>query len=635
MSWMNKLADTYDNSQQAIGAGNESEIPLLPICHTTQQAQIEIILNSEGIFKDARVVAKQQSRTIIPCTETSGTRANVEAPHPLCDKLQYIAPDYKDYGGEKKGYFASYRKLLTGWCESEHSHPKARVVLRYVNSGTIISDLVRHGVLFTDAHGQLLRQWDQRSPGPAPDIFKAALPALPSDSFVRWIVELPGDNNGSVWLDRSLYTSWQNYYISTQKATTLCYVTGQDALAARLHPAKIRHDGDKARLISSNDTDGFTYRGKFTSAEQAAGVSYAITQKAHNALRWLIGKQGYRQGDLAIVAWSTSRPEQPRVMRDMFSLKLAERRKDMTSQPAPPATSEELAHRLNRMIAGYRAEPGAVSNAVVVLGLDSATTGRLAVIFYRELNEAEFWERVKTWHMTCSWNLTYLEKGRYIGVPSPHEIVDAAYGSAADDKLRKSTIKQLLSCIIDGEQFPRQLVESAVRRATQRTSFDSDMDWEKAICVACALYRKYSRKGYLTVELNEQVHSRDYWFGVLLAFADYIERLSLKRMGEDRLTNAVRSMPKFVEQPATVWLRLYTSQLLPYIERMGHQASEPLLSQLGEAMTKLQPSEISDDKRLNGEFLLGYHSQLIKLRADEKKADSKRKGDNKNDRAEA
>lgn len=51
---------------------------------------------------------------------------------------------------------------------------------------------------------------------------------------------------------------------------------------------------------------GFTFRGRFTDSLQAAGVSFEVTQKAHNALRWLISRQVHKIGDQVFVAWAIS-----------------------------------------------------------------------------------------------------------------------------------------------------------------------------------------------------------------------------------------------------------------------------------------------------------------------------------------
>ncbi len=67
MSWIQKLYETYENCQDSIGDSNDRQ-PLLPICHTPQNAQIEIAVDKNGNFIRASVVTDNQS-TIIPCTE--------------------------------------------------------------------------------------------------------------------------------------------------------------------------------------------------------------------------------------------------------------------------------------------------------------------------------------------------------------------------------------------------------------------------------------------------------------------------------------------------------------------------------------------------------------------------------------
>ena len=102
MSWIEKLYETYNNCENAIGTGpNKNDVPLLPICHTTQKAQIEIVLNQNGKCVKAQAIPRDEARTIIPCTESSAGRTSGTTPHPLCDKLQYVAADYAEYGGDK------------------------------------------------------------------------------------------------------------------------------------------------------------------------------------------------------------------------------------------------------------------------------------------------------------------------------------------------------------------------------------------------------------------------------------------------------------------------------------------------------------------------------------------------------
>ncbi|HRE15562.1 MAG TPA: type I-C CRISPR-associated protein Cas8c/Csd1, partial [Rhodocyclaceae bacterium] len=65
MSWIQKLYETYE---ACAGREPEGTDPLMPICHTTQQAQIEVVLDQDGNFKRASVVDKTSATTMIPCT---------------------------------------------------------------------------------------------------------------------------------------------------------------------------------------------------------------------------------------------------------------------------------------------------------------------------------------------------------------------------------------------------------------------------------------------------------------------------------------------------------------------------------------------------------------------------------------
>ena len=46
---------------------------------------------------------------------------------------------------------------------------------------------------------------------------------------------------------------------------------------------------------------------------------------------------------------------------------------------------------------GYRSQ-FELNDQIVVMGLDSATTGRMGVTYYRELLGSEFFQRFEDWH---------------------------------------------------------------------------------------------------------------------------------------------------------------------------------------------------------------------------------------------
>ena len=71
MSWIQKLHETYE---LCAGAPQFAKDPLLPVSHTEKQAHIEIVLDRNGSFQRAAVIAKEN--TVIPASEKSAGRAN-------------------------------------------------------------------------------------------------------------------------------------------------------------------------------------------------------------------------------------------------------------------------------------------------------------------------------------------------------------------------------------------------------------------------------------------------------------------------------------------------------------------------------------------------------------------------------
>ncbi|MFZ1080966.1 MAG: type I-C CRISPR-associated protein Cas8c/Csd1, partial [Candidatus Kryptoniota bacterium] len=381
MTWIQELYETYENCQGSIGAeSDENKVPLLPICHTTQKAHVEIVIDGKGVFKRARVVPKEEARTIIPCTESSGGRTSGMVAHPLCDKLQYVAWDYVKYGGSKKSGSDLYENELSKWCDSKYFHPKAEVVLKYMKKGKVIEDLIGYKILLSGKNGKLLEKLDGKKEKESLTIFDVV--ASQEEAFVRWVVEIPGEKESKVWKDKSLWEKWIKYYSSTKEVKSLCYVTGKEEFTADQHPAKLRNDADKAKLISSNDSSGFTFRGRFLKSDQAAGVGFEVTQKAHSALRWLLSRQGYQRDEQAIVAWAVSGKDVPQPFSDLVDiLGLGE----MLNDESPMTyTAQDIGIKFRNRIAGYASELGN-TGGVVVMGIDSATPGRMAITFYRKL----------------------------------------------------------------------------------------------------------------------------------------------------------------------------------------------------------------------------------------------------------
>ena len=92
LAWMKVLADTYDTYENLVGVYRDDQPVLLPIAHSTANAQIEITINAMGQLLACAKVEKGNEVTIIPVTEDSASRSSGVAPHSLCDILQKITP---------------------------------------------------------------------------------------------------------------------------------------------------------------------------------------------------------------------------------------------------------------------------------------------------------------------------------------------------------------------------------------------------------------------------------------------------------------------------------------------------------------------------------------------------------------
>lgn len=607
MSWLNKLYDTYENCESVIGKYDaDQKIPLLPIAHSTQNAQIEVRLDSEGNFKNAVTVDKKDAVTVIPVSEDSAARSSGIFPHPLFDKLQYIAGDYIKYVDGKKGeYFKKYIQGLEAWCNSPFANKKACAVLTYLKKETLIADLIEQKVLICGEDGKLNRSVKL-------DVSSQC------DAFVRFRV-YGEDRESRVWLDEEVQNSFAGYYISLNNSKELCYASGKNIACSEKHPAKVRNTADKAKLISGNDESGFTYRGRFSNKGQAISVGYETTQKAHNALKWLIDRQGYRNYEQVIVAWETKNQNLPPISEDTCGLFPEEERL------TPPSTAEEFAGRLSSAISGYKCDLDNKAE-IVVMGLDSATTGRLSITYYRELDGSDFLERIKHWHSSCIWRHSYKivadgadEKGKpqyrrikFIGAPAPKDIAAAAFGAKASDKLIKATLERLLPCIVDRAKIPYDLVKAAVKRASNPISTDG-YEWEKVRTITCALVKKYRferHKEVWLMELEKEVTDTHYLCGRLLAVADEIESWALYEMKEKRETNAIRLFERFAQNPSKVW-GIIVKRLIPYqnkLTKLG-KSYKWLLDIREEISEKINFEEFKEIKNLDGRFILGFDCQ--------------------------
>jgi len=643
MSWMAKLYETYDH---IVTSNQEEKAILWPISHFVKNAHIEVVIDVEGNFLKGRskILHGSDSPTLIPATESSAGRAGAKiAPHPLCDEIGYCASDYPKANKNKT---QAYLDQLEDWKNYGQSHPKLRATFKYLVKQTLWNDLSNEFKFPLKI---------KKSNGTSQKI-------SPEKVFIRWSVEEPGNPLSGTWQDEALIDSWISYDIENNNKEGFCYILGDKTRIASNHPRFLRWPGDGAKLVSSNDHSGYTFRGRFTDTKtsidkhgaQAVGIGFDVTQKAHNALRYLLSSpsHSYRNGDQVYITWAVSGKKIPDLLKSSWAMMTDE---DISLQPEiePEEPQDRIDHsidlgesfafKFNNYLRGYRAKLKP-DEQIVIMGLDSATPGRMGIIYYRELLASEFLDRIHDWHIQFSWpqrNTQEYPNSKNpkkaikktiwpVSTPVPRIIAEAAYGDIlkSNDTLKKSLLERILPCIIDGNPFPRDVMLSAVRRASNRTlkrlpqKFSNmkseNAEWEKHLGVACALFKglymrhadKSKRREY-SMTLEEDRKTRDYLYGRLLAIAERIEEVALSVGGENRPTTAARLMQRFADRPFSTWRNIELG-LQPYMQRLQGSRAGFLTNrkkELDAIIAAFLPEDFTSDKPLSGEFLLGYHCQ--------------------------
>lgn len=629
MAWMKMLSDTYDAYEHLVGKEINDQPVLLPICHSTVNAQIELALDWDGtvIPRTSRLIPKEGNDkiTIIPVTEDSAARGNGIAPHPLVDKLCYLAGDYSFYTKEKKSkeeYYKNYMEGLRDWAESPFTHKAVQVVYQYLAKGCLIKDLLSMKLLQLDENGILSDQVNKlQNQGQ-------------TGAVVRFCVGLEAEKE--LWKLEKLYQLYIDYYKERKREKDLCYVTGIQTVCSDKHPSKIRNSGDKAKLLSGNDDSGFTYRGRFSKKEEVVKVGFETSQKAHNALRWLLQKQGYTRDEAAIVAWEIHGKAVPGIICDTIDAFLSETEEEdeidfyYETEEINNSTGELFAKKLNQAIAGYTANL-TENDRVILMAMDAATTGRLSITYYHERTGNQFIQSVCNWHRKCVWpRYVEVEKGKKCWLecaPSPRDIALAAFGAErnkgyldADKKLLRSTVERILPCIInDNRMIPKDIVKAAVNRASSPEAFTPFL-WENQVFrVACALiqYNWVIKNHYLGGEkmnLEDEKLSKDrsFLFGRLLAVLDETERYAMRNEEKDRLTNAKRYWNAYSRRPATTYATI-KRQVVPYLRRLKNNKIA-YYDDITQEITSLMLSDDFNDKPLNELYLPGYYCQREEFR---------------------
>lgn len=700
MNWIAELCDLYEKNQASAGILEEDKPVLLPPYHTTVTAQITVTIDEKGNFLRAETVPEEDNLTIIPTTDKSASRTHVE-PHPLCDNLAYLAGDYADYAADKDCFqkHSLYMEQLGKWVNSPYSHKKAEAIYRYLQKDTLMSDLCRGGALKTDESGKISEKTKIQIVSQAKAFvrFRIETGKMPDWNMLAYE---DGRYAPECWKDMSLQKSYIEYCRSRQDNKDLSYLTGEVTQISYLQPKKIRNEGDGAKLISANDESNYTFRGRFVNKEEAFAIGYEDSQKAHNALKWIIRKQGSNYGTMCLVTWESNSKEVldwedgsdeicakaeelsrnaedgPDKMADSDAKADLDTEVDLDAEVnldtevdldaeadldtevdldaeddlenetvwetedgektvgKAPDTGEADAARFRRALYGYRKNLNP-SSRTVIMAFDAATTGRLAMMEFKDYASSRYVEALQSWYERCRWihQKSSKEKGRYtfVGMVGIKDAAELLYGTEQNgyfslkgkEERYKDVAKRWMPCILEEREVPEDMVRLAVQRASSPMSFDSRFLWERILTLACSLVRQQyiaKRKGDWMMALDVTCTKRDYLYGRLLALADRIEYRTYDK-GEIRQTNAKRYMSAFSQHPFRTW-KVIEEKLEPYLMRLSVPERLSYQKLMNEICSLFTVEDYENDASLSGLYLLGFHNQAFVWQNDRKKEEN-------------
>ena len=588
MGLLQKAVETYDSNAALVGVYRAEGAPLAPIGHTLTNANIEVTLDKTGAFLTARKVGKSEPKILIPVTEESGGRSSTGAykhPHPLCDQMKYIVAD-ENY----------YIPQLEAWSRSPFSHPFLAPILRCVKTKALVSDIER------------------------------CIGNTKADDMICWRINGFDGEEPACWKNSNLFQSYADYYSSQVSArkTVLCMVSGEYTQPAVQHPKGIIPINGNAKLISSNDSSGFTFRGRFSEDWQAATVGYVASQKAHNALRWLASEQGVREisGNRVFLCWNPQGIPLPQPVRRV-----------RTADSEPKRQPSDYRQELRSTLMSYRKEWQLKGTETAVLAaFDAATTGRLALTWYNEISLELFLERMESWDAHCCW----YNGPHGIQAPNLPRIVECAFGVQrgsfleADDKIRRQHLQRLLDCKVGGGVFPTDILRALTQRASMPQAYE-EKNWRRIVFAACSALQKYrydTNQGGNEMAWELDRRDRSFQFGRLLAVMERGEADYYGKTNETRQTNAIKFMSEYRQRPWFVFERVNRQLHQAYLNRIDPWQANRYERLVGEIVSILgEFPEEALNKPLEDTYLMGYVLQrnafFTKKETDDNKDDAK------------
>ena len=597
------LLDTYDRLK------DDPEADIAEFAHMFAVPQIEIQIGIDGRIFSANKVQEdngKKARIMIQVTEKSqSARTSGIAPHGLSDTLAYIARDFPDYMPTQdkrrtmEEKYSAYHTQLKNWAGN---NPYVNAVLKCVETEEITKRLAEEGVL-------LLKDGKLQENG------KINQKEYPKALVCFSVIDEDGVTHDT-WEEKSVQTDWINYCVSgdVEKEAVVCEFTGKLAPAAVKHPKTLMRFAANAKLISSNDSNGMTYLGRFGTPDEACTISSEASYCFHSAVKWaedraVSFKKGKDKDVTDYMSWCMETPQTDLSNND-------EQRGYAESQNQYYLQVQEaLKGKLEKSTGKH----------LVFMTTGSVSPGHMAISGFRVGSAEEIFRNEAAWNKTSS----FFTKGKngetIVRAPSVGEIICYAFGTERKDltgkysmnvneKIYARQLYILTQCVTENKAVPDLVLERLMRKASSIRNFCDYKNFAHSRFIVCALARKKMiedkrLKEEDSMEFNLDTASIDMLFGALLAIYDKAER---DFCDKHKVTNAQNLEPQYISQTADTLVKLRLAAK-PYLDKARksyggcylEQYICELMCKLGERLAE-NGMRMEDVEQLGPEYMIGF-----------------------------
>lgn len=574
MSFMQDLVNIYDANWLEVGVvnslGNDEEPILLPRLYKKSKISFIVSCTIHGELIDIRAVNKSR---LIPCTLTSMARSSGSAPHILHDNCKYVAVD----SGENSIYYENYLNQLKTY---QHLHPIYKAVYH----------LVQKYPMWSLIQSKLTEKNSLN----------------PNDTYIYFEVE---EGPGCFYnqCNEQFYNDhWQQQsnHFGGNLTESICFISGERNFILDKHPKGIRSSGDSPKLISRPTNSSFiTFEPKFKTVTDAYSIGVEASIKAHNALSWLIEKQGVRNGGRIYLMFSTKNIP----IEDLFSFNLNRSDKQLDTQKIIS---------LREVFKGKYHTIHLENEEYVYIVLDSTDDkGRLSVLDYQRFTPVEYEQILSNWDEARSYHLTY--NSEYM--ISFYDIIRATYWDFKNKKMRikekpqKNLSFKIRSAVIRKEPLPPFFEDMLIKETLKATILDKK-EWNRRLMTLLAV-RRYNCH---LKEENFVEYNRSYLFGQVAALLEKIEERVLSKKNDEEKTRATsmeRLMTKFYQTPAQTYSFIY-QKLTPYFVSLKKEnigAYIALKREIDQLITEINKLEGFTNDMLDAKFFVGYSEKKVEM----------------------